>query len=96
MYFDGAVILCKLTPMTQPIYLDYNATTPLDPGVLEAMLPFFTTHFGNAASKTHQYGWAAEEAVKIARESVAELMRVNESGLDFLENRTYFCIFKEN
>ena len=53
------------------IYLDHQATTPLDPRVLEAMLPFLTEDFGNAASRAHPYGWAADEAVKRAREQVA-------------------------
>jgi hypothetical protein len=51
--------------MNYPVYLDYNATTPCDPRVVEAMLPYFTHDFGNAASKSHAYGWVAEEAVTI-------------------------------
>jgi len=57
-----------------PIYLDYLSTTPVDPRVLEAMLPFFTRHFGNPSSATHAYGWAAREAVEGARAQVAGLI----------------------
>jgi cysteine desulfurase len=60
--------------MKIPIYMDYHATTPLDPRVLEAMLPYFTHEFGNAASKSHAFGWRAEEAVEAAREEVARLI----------------------
>ncbi|MEM6853716.1 MAG: aminotransferase class V-fold PLP-dependent enzyme, partial [Planctomycetota bacterium] len=57
-----------------PIYLDHNATTPMDPRVLEAMTPYFTEHFGNASSRNHAFGWAAEDAVSKARDQVASLI----------------------
>jgi len=58
-----------------PIYLDHNSTTPVDPRVFDAMRLYFTEHFGNPSSKTHIYGWQAEEAVTIAREQVARLIQ---------------------
>lgn len=57
-----------------PIYMDYHATTPMDPRVLETMVPYFTQTFGNAASRNHAFGWRAEEAVEYAREQVAKLI----------------------
>ena len=60
--------------MERSVYLDYNATTPVDPRVLEAMLPFFREQFGNAASRNHRWGWSAEEAVEKARNQVAQLI----------------------
>ncbi|MBS1638387.1 MAG: cysteine desulfurase [Bacteroidetes bacterium] len=70
--FTSPYICCALIMnQSEPVYFDYNATTPLDEQVLEAMLPFFRNHFGNAASNTHRHGWFAKGAVDKAREQVA-------------------------
>ena len=60
--------------MKTPIYLDYSATTPCDPRVVERMLPFFTDTFGNSASRSHAFGWTAEAAIDEARKHVAKLI----------------------
>src|ERR1700682_1180094 len=57
-----------------PIYMDYHATTPVDPRVVQAMLPYFTEVFGNAASRNHAFGWQAEEGVENARAAIAKLI----------------------
>ncbi|MFZ5805235.1 MAG: cysteine desulfurase family protein [Acidobacteriota bacterium] len=74
--------------MTKVIYLDYNATTPVDPQVLQAMLPAFTEHFGNASSRTHAYGWTAAALVDQARTTLAKLLGANPEELVFTSGAT--------
>lgn len=74
--------------MNYPIYFDYNATTPCASEVIEAMLPFFGVHFGNAASKSHPFGWIAENAVEEAREKIANLIEAKPKEIIFTSGAT--------
>ena len=69
--------------MKKPIYLDYSATTPVDPRVAEKMIPYLTEQFGNPASRSHAFGWETEKAVEEARAEVAKLVNewIGKQGL---------------
>ena len=70
------------------IYLDYQATTPLDPRVLDKMLPYFNERFGNPHSRNHLFGWEAEEATEISREHVAKLINASSKEIIFTSGAT--------
>ncbi|KAK8964462.1 hypothetical protein KSP40_PGU019764 [Platanthera guangdongensis] len=85
---DGTITMKGVRISSRPLYLDMQATTPLDPRVVDAMLPFYLSRFGNPHSRTHLYGWESDDAVETARAQVAELIGANPKEIFFTSGAT--------
>ncbi|KAK1325680.1 hypothetical protein QJS10_CPA01g01675 [Acorus calamus] len=85
---DGAITMKGVRIAGRPLYLDMQATTPVDPRVLDAMLPFYLSRFGNPHSRTHLYGWESDEAVEAARASIASLVNASPKEIVFTSGAT--------
>ena len=82
------IIIQKSETNNQTLFLDFQSTTPIDPRVLDKMMPYFTVRYGNPHSKSHQYGWEAEKAVEEAREKVAKLIGSESKEIIFTSGAT--------